>query len=343
MAEEEEVVNAFNITPLQQCSSSFLEVNCKSSGKVRRFSVGTEASFALQLINQKLVSVDPLASYIEAFKEGEEPISFGPNSLLIDYGDGWKLQTVTNEGFEKQNDMDLQYEDFPNIIEPRKGNVEFATDYDFQLEDSLQVVENPIASEPVSDIDLQSEKLDLTDTFKTDVVFDSRDELVKWARDVGRSVGTVIVKKKSDFGVGGRTPRLAIGCERGGKYRIHRKGATTNKLPVRRSGTKKCECPFSLKGIKMPKDDQWKVIVECGFHNHPLGIHSEGHSYAGKLTPEEEALVKEMSKSGVKPKEVLNILKERDMHNATKMNTIYNVRQKLKLAKKSRRSQCNSL
>ncbi|KAF5193950.1 maltase-glucoamylase, intestinal protein [Thalictrum thalictroides] len=212
---EEEVVNAFNITPPQQCSSSFLEVNCKSSGKVRRFSVGTEASFALELINQKLVSGDPSAAYIEAFKEGEEPISFGPNSLLIDYGDGWKLQTVTNEGFEKQNDMDLPYEDFPNIIEPRKENVEFATDYDLELEDPLQEVENPIASEPVSDIYLQSEKLDLTDTFKTDAVFDSRVELVKWARDVGRSVGTVIVKKKSDFGVSGRTPRLAIGCERG--------------------------------------------------------------------------------------------------------------------------------
>ncbi|KAL0403801.1 UNVERIFIED_CONTAM: hypothetical protein Sradi_2020900 [Sesamum radiatum] len=79
----------------------FLEVVCKSSGKLRRFSVGTEAGFAVKLINKKLLNDDGsggnglLASYIEAVKEGEEePVSFGPSSLLVDYGPGWKLQTV---------------------------------------------------------------------------------------------------------------------------------------------------------------------------------------------------------------------------------------------------------
>ncbi|KAL0458590.1 UNVERIFIED_CONTAM: hypothetical protein Slati_0486200 [Sesamum latifolium] len=81
---------------------AFLEVVCKSSGKNRRFSVGTEAGFAVKLINKKLRNDDDggggnglLASYIEAVKEGEEePVSFGPSSLLVDYGPGWKLQTV---------------------------------------------------------------------------------------------------------------------------------------------------------------------------------------------------------------------------------------------------------
>ncbi|KAL2249467.1 UNVERIFIED_CONTAM: hypothetical protein Sindi_2420400 [Sesamum indicum] len=81
---------------------AFLEVVCKSSGKIRRFSVGTEAGFAVKLINKKLLNYDGggggnglLASYIEAVKEGEEePVSFGPSSLLVDYGRGWKLQTV---------------------------------------------------------------------------------------------------------------------------------------------------------------------------------------------------------------------------------------------------------
>ncbi|KAL6555259.1 hypothetical protein OROGR_006517 [Orobanche gracilis] len=80
---------------------SFLEVLCKSSGKIRRFSVGTEAGFAVHLINKKLLNdiggEDVLmASHIEAIKEGEEeePVSFGHSSLLVDYGSGWKLQTV---------------------------------------------------------------------------------------------------------------------------------------------------------------------------------------------------------------------------------------------------------
>ncbi|MFS7908566.1 hypothetical protein Hanom_Chr01g00084681 [Helianthus anomalus] len=76
-------------------SPSYLEVNCTSSSKIRRFSAGTEAGFALHLINKKLDDGLPVASYIEAVKEGEEPVSFGRNSVLVCYGHGWKLQTVT--------------------------------------------------------------------------------------------------------------------------------------------------------------------------------------------------------------------------------------------------------
>eukprot|EP00262_Sarcandra_glabra_P017878 TRINITY_DN6254_c0_g1_i7.p1 TRINITY_DN6254_c0_g1~~TRINITY_DN6254_c0_g1_i7.p1 ORF type:complete len:171 (-),score=34.40 TRINITY_DN6254_c0_g1_i7:47-559(-) len=87
---------------LQQPSQhpSFLEVTCKSSGKVRRFAAGTEAGFALYLINRKLGREAPPALHIEAVKEGEEPVSFGPNSVLVDYGEGWKLQTVP-KGYEE--------------------------------------------------------------------------------------------------------------------------------------------------------------------------------------------------------------------------------------------------
>lgn len=77
-----------------------MEVICTASGKTRRFSAGTEAGFAVDLINKKLdkggISGIPLASYIEAVKEGEEPVSFGPNSVLVNYGLAWKLQTVNH-------------------------------------------------------------------------------------------------------------------------------------------------------------------------------------------------------------------------------------------------------
>ncbi|KAJ9559096.1 hypothetical protein OSB04_013710, partial [Centaurea solstitialis] len=77
-------------------SIQYLEVNCTSSSKIRRFSVGTEAGFAVNLINRKIDDDGlPMALYIEAVKEGEEPISFGPNSVLMCHGHGWKLQTVT--------------------------------------------------------------------------------------------------------------------------------------------------------------------------------------------------------------------------------------------------------
>ncbi|KAK7380791.1 hypothetical protein VNO78_33310 [Psophocarpus tetragonolobus] len=73
----------------------YVEVNCRSSGKTRRFAAGTDAGFAVALINRKLKGTAVVASHIEAVKDGEEPIAFGPKSLLANFGDGWVLQTVT--------------------------------------------------------------------------------------------------------------------------------------------------------------------------------------------------------------------------------------------------------
>ncbi|KAL5708707.1 hypothetical protein ACHQM5_019473 [Ranunculus cassubicifolius] len=92
--EEDEVHVATGSNPIQP---HYLEIICKSSGKIRRFAVGTKAGFALQLINRKLSSGKAVAAYIEADKEGEEPIIFGPTAVLENFGDGWTLQTVLDE------------------------------------------------------------------------------------------------------------------------------------------------------------------------------------------------------------------------------------------------------
>ena len=72
-----------------------MEVTCRSSGKVRRFAAGTTARYALHAINRKLEPVAPPALHVEAVRDGEEPVSFGPSAALADYGRGWRLQTVT--------------------------------------------------------------------------------------------------------------------------------------------------------------------------------------------------------------------------------------------------------
>ena len=68
---------------------------CRSSGKVRRFAAGTTARYALHAINHKLEPGAPPALQVEAVRDSEEPISFGPSVALADYGCGWRLQTVT--------------------------------------------------------------------------------------------------------------------------------------------------------------------------------------------------------------------------------------------------------
>ncbi|CAD6212740.1 unnamed protein product [Miscanthus lutarioriparius] len=73
----------------------FLEVTCRSSGKVRRFVAGMTACYALHAINGKLEPGAPPVLHVEAVRDGEEPVSFGPSAALADYGRGWRLQTVT--------------------------------------------------------------------------------------------------------------------------------------------------------------------------------------------------------------------------------------------------------
>ncbi|KAK7260004.1 hypothetical protein RIF29_25685 [Crotalaria pallida] len=75
-------------------STPYVEVNCRSSGQTRRFAAGTEAGFAVSLINGKLKRTELVALHIEAVKYGEESIASGPNSILVNFGNGWKLHTV---------------------------------------------------------------------------------------------------------------------------------------------------------------------------------------------------------------------------------------------------------
>ncbi|PKA57275.1 hypothetical protein AXF42_Ash002579 [Apostasia shenzhenica] len=96
--------SAAEIDAGQKCEAvlqpKYIEVLCKSSGNIQKFAPGTEAGFALHLINCKLPTGVPLPLYIEAAKEGEEPIWFSPKAILADCGQGWRLQTVIEEGQE---------------------------------------------------------------------------------------------------------------------------------------------------------------------------------------------------------------------------------------------------
>ena len=81
----------------------------------------------------------------------------------------------------------------------------------------------------------------------------------------------------------------------------------------------------------------------CGVHNHAAAQYFEGHSFAGRLNETETGLLVDMSKSNVKPKDILYTLKTRDEHNATTMKTIYNARHKYKIKELARRSQMQQL
>ncbi|XP_028106023.1 uncharacterized protein LOC114305105 [Camellia sinensis] len=136
-------------------------------------------------------------------------------------------------------------------------------------------------------------------------VFKSKEELFSWVRVVGRKNDFVIVIKTSDYGGDHRTPRIYIVCERSGQL----KRDDSNKKIVKITSTKKCECPFELRAHKLMTNDAWMLDVACGMHNHAPAKHFEGHSFAGRLYEEKTSLLVDISKSMVRPKEILVTLR----------------------------------
>jgi len=58
---------------------------------------------------------------------------------------------------------------------------------------------------------------------------------------------------------------VLLGCERSGKYRKYR-----SDLEVTITGTRKCDCPFRLRGKPIKGGEGWVLKVVCGLHNHDL-------------------------------------------------------------------------
>nr|GLL27153.1 uncharacterized protein LOC109154676 isoform X1 [Ipomoea trifida] len=98
MAEHEEDRKTSTISKRKKESPPFVEVICDRTKKTWRFAAGTEAKFAVKMINSKLDSRYQLSlgSHIEAVKDGEESVIFGPNAVLVNYGDAWSLRIATD-------------------------------------------------------------------------------------------------------------------------------------------------------------------------------------------------------------------------------------------------------
>jgi hypothetical protein len=69
-----------------------------------------------------------------------------------------------------------------------------------------------VARPPVINVDASSH-------FVTNRVFVSKEEVVKWAREVSTPLRFIVVVVRSDNGGGGRKLFIVLGCERGGKYK----------------------------------------------------------------------------------------------------------------------------
>ncbi|KAL5141571.1 hypothetical protein HKD37_09G024889 [Glycine soja] len=64
----------------------------------------------------------------------------------------------------------------------------------------------------------------------------------------------------------------------------------------------------------------------CGIHNYELEKTLVGHPYAGRLTDDEKNIIADMTKSNVKPRNILLTLKEHNSSSCTTIKQIYNAR-----------------
>ncbi|KAL8519300.1 hypothetical protein ACS0TY_010297 [Phlomoides rotata] len=124
--------------------------------------------------------------------------------------------------------------------------------------------------------------MDYTIVFTNLKIFPTREALQEWVRQVAKEQNMVIVVKRSDKRTGKNKAHVILTYERCGEYRKF-KGLDDDwqedekkKDKKRDTRTKKCGCPFTLKGTQVSPHD-WRLEVKNGIHNHPVVIYLEGH------------------------------------------------------------------
>ncbi|KAL5137737.1 hypothetical protein HKD37_10G028063 [Glycine soja] len=150
------------------------------------------------------------------------------------------------------------------------------------------------------------------DSIMSEEVFDCRDDVLQWARSVAHENGFVamIIRFNTNTGSRGRISFVLIGCERSGEYRCRKKEFVRRDIE-----TRKCGCPFKLRGKLVVGGQGWMVKLMCGIHNHELTKSLVGHPYAGRLTKAEKTLIADMTKS-----------MEHNANSCTTIKQIYNAR-----------------
>ncbi|KAL5128679.1 PKS-NRPS hybrid synthetase [Glycine soja] len=166
-------------------------------------------------------------------------------------------------------------------------------------------------------------KVDCSDAFNTFELFGSREKVLQWARSLAHDIRFVVVIMRSDTNtdVRGRASFLLIACERSGQYRPKK-----HNLVRACTGSRKYGCSFKLRAKLVSGGDGWMVKLICGIHNHEMAKSLVGHPYASRLTKDEKNVVVDMTKSTVKPRNILLTLKEHDNNNYTTIKQIYNTK-----------------
>jgi hypothetical protein len=91
-------------------------------------------------------------------------------------------------------------------------------------------------------------------------------------------------------------------------YCCDKTGTHKSKARIRSTGTRTTGCSFRL--IIFQEDDQWKLHVTNGDHNHPPSLNPSAHHIYRRRTSTEKEIIQSMSKAGTVPKDILTAIRQ---------------------------------
>jgi len=174
--------------------------------------------------------------------------------------------------------------------------------------------------------EFQSE--DYTHHFRTEQMWDTKEDLYSWAKETARALMIVLIKRSSN------AYRISMVCERFGR------AAPLGNNIVRKSTTKKFLCKFELLGVLSEKNreldyesqrqnQKWILGVIEGRHNHRILKSLHGNAFMGRMTPEEKIAVRRWANGRKTPKAIVGELRIDFPGNVTSKKQVANFLQKL--------------
>ena len=131
---------------------------------------------------------------------------------------------------------------------------------------------------------------------------------------------------------------VSLTCGNFGEYRSGKKKLSEddpNEVVVIREGhSKKCRCTFELYGIRMKKQvgvetRKWILNVLSGQHNHKLPTSFIGHPYMGRMTPEEQCIIRNAGEIFTRPRDIIAQLRKKNPENVTSTKQVANYLRKM--------------
>ncbi|GKA61621.1 PKS-NRPS hybrid synthetase [Tanacetum coccineum] len=157
--------------------------------------------------------------------------------------------------------------------------------------------------------------------YLTSSTFESCDDLLKSVRAFYCAIGyglSIRDSKKDDY--------VALQCDRSGAYRDansvgeKRKRSTTSRL---------IKCPFHIVGKKRGSGS-WVFKINDLTHNHEPSTDMSGHPSFRQLPEDDIETVKNMTLSGIPPRQIISSLRQKNPNLPVNSRTIYNLKAKLR-------------